>query len=212
MTDRFDDESNGLGPSFPHPRHNGDRGADTTESSLGADGRLRAGRAALRRGKLVPAALALAVMQLAGCDRGPEIPPEVRQRKVEAYSTACAARELLARANDDLETLEATAAAADPSTPEGQVTLSTSQALLEFSRAYQHHAELRSSAFSHVDSALNRSATPADSARYMQLASQFTIRTPIEGTVEANVMASFERNMAEILTNPDHPCNWDLPF
>src|SRR5690606_19672428 len=119
---------------------------------------------------------------------------------------------LAARARDDEETLEATAAAVDPSTPPEQMALTARGAVLAFARAYRQHADLRASAYAYVDSAVNHSVSPADSARYMQVASRFTIRTPMEGTVETNVMQNFERKRAEILTNADHPCNWDLPF
>lgn len=168
----------------------------------------------VRRRKVSTAAtvLVVALIALGGCDRSTGMSPEVRERKVGAYSTACAARELAARALDDEETLAATAAAADPSTPGGQMTLAGATAVLDFARAYSQHAELRAAAYAYVDSAVNRSATPADSARYMQVADRFTIRTPVEGTVEANVMRSFDQKMVEILTNADHPCNWDLPF
>ena len=148
-----------------------------------------------------------------GCgDDGGTANPEVRERQEMAYRVACASRHLLAEATGNEEMLEAAVASADPASAEGQVTITTSNSVLDFARAYGQHANLRASVYAYLDSAVNHAATPQDSALYAQRAGAFSTRQPVQGSLEENVIASYDRNIAAILSNEDHPCNWDLPF
>lgn len=150
---------------------------------------------------------------IGGCaDTGEEIPPEVRAEREISYRRACIARELVARAEDDVEVLAETLGNVDPADPLAAVTRSASEAALEFARAYGRHAELRASAYDLVNSAVNQSETSADSARLIEQAQNFSITIPAEGTVEANVLASYQTNLNTMLADEDHPCNWDIPF
>lgn len=155
---------------------------------------------------------ALAVLTVACGDRPSAVPPQVQAQRIDAHRAACITREIHAEADEDEIIIEETILAANPDTPEGQLTMMTSSAVLAYAVAFNRHADLRASAYAYVDSAFNHSATPADSARYMARADAMVVRTPAEGTLEANVLVSFERKFNEMLANGDHPCNWDLPF
>lgn len=158
------------------------------------------------------ASLALATLALAaGCSDGGEA-PEIRAQRESVHRQACVANILAERADDNVRTLIDALASADPSDPIGQITRRATESALEFARAYQRHAELRVGAYGYLDSAVNRAATPADSARYADRASSFLIRIPAEGTVEANVMNSYQNDFLALLSDPNHPCNWDFPF
>jgi hypothetical protein len=157
------------------------------------------------------AGVAVSVVACADRARGPES-VEVRFERVAAYRQACAARVLAERAQDDLETLTGTFDALDPDDPISQIASRTTGAALSFGRAYNDHAQLRATAYAYLDSAVNHSATAADSVRYIDRAGRFSIRLPAEGTVEANVFTNYQENLAALLSNPDHPCNWDIPF
>jgi hypothetical protein len=148
-----------------------------------------------------------------GCENGGRAAsPEARERQEMSYRVACASRHILAEATGNEEMLEATVASADPASPEGQALISTSNSVLDFARAYGQHANLRASVYAYLDSAVNHATTPADSVRYAERAGAFSTRQPLQGSLEENVIASYDRNIAAILANEDHPCNWDLPF
>lgn len=162
-------------------------------------------------GRFTPVA-ALALILSACGDRQAAVPPEVQARRIDAYRAACITQRIHAEADEDEVIIEEMILAADPATPEGQMTLMTSNAVLSYAVAFNRHADLRASVYAYVDSAFNHSPTPADSARYMARADAITLRPPADGTLEANVLTSFERKFAEMLADGDHPCNWDLPF
>lgn len=127
----------------------------------------------------------------AGDDAGPS-EAQLEQRDVAARE-ACIAENLALRAADELQTLEQLMVASGP---------------LAFQQAYTHHAELRHAAYAQADSALNHSATPGDSLAHDEAARGFQIRAPESGSVEENVIRSYESRFMAILSDPDHPCNW----
>ena len=110
-----------------------------------------------------------------------------------AARQACIAQRLALRAEDELQTLQQMMAATGP---------------LAFQEAYAQHASLRISAYSQVDSALNHARSPEDSTRHIERAQAYEIRRPEPGSVEENVIRSYERNLAAVLGDADHPCNW----
>jgi len=151
---------------------------------------------------------------VAGCGDSGEAPPSPEQLAIReaAWRQACAARELESIAEGDIETLEASVEAFDPSDPIGAISRRAATAALEFGRAFHRHAELRNSAYAYVDSAMNHARTPTDSARYVERAGAFAIRAPDPNSLEANVIADYEQRIAVILNDEDHRCNWDTPF
>lgn len=159
---------------------------------------------------------AAALLMLGGCGDQPageaaeDSPVNLAERRG-AYRQACVAEDLAAQAEDDILTLEEVAAGAG-SDPVASLSARAAESALEFSRAYQRHAELRAAAYAHLDSAINHSVTTADSARYAQRAESFSIRAPQAGTVEENVFLSYQTNFIQLLQDEDYPCNWDLPF
>ncbi len=154
------------------------------------------------------------VLGAAGCgDRGPRgESPEVRLQREGAFRQACAARLLAQRADSDLQLLESSYATVDPADPVAEISRRATLSAIEFSRAYQRHAELRVSAYAYLDSAVNHAASAADSARYIQRAGSFSPRFPAEGSIEGNVLSSYQANLLALLENVNHPCNWDFPF
>lgn len=155
-------------------------------------------------------ALLALLISTAGCDRGPaEVPAEVQQARRDARRQACASAELARTAEEDLQTLEQSFASIGDG-PTGAITRQTGQAAIEYAAAYRQHALLRLGAAARTDSALNYSPTSADSARYAGQAEQFVISMPERGTVEANVIMDYERKIAALLADEDHPCNWDF--
>lgn len=167
-------------------------------------------RPATRRG--ASAALALTSLAFAAAcgDQGES--PEARARRESAHQQACIANVLAQRADDNVRTLNDALAGTDPSDPVGQIARQATASALEFARAYERHAELRLGAYGYLDSAVNRANTPADSVRYADRASSFLVRIPADGTVEANVMNSYQNDFLALLSDPNHPCNWDFPF
>ena len=159
--------------------------------------------------------LIVGMLALGACEgvggEAEESPELLNQRRL-AYRQACATGQLLSIANEDVLTLEDVAANASFEGPLAEINRRASAAALEYARAYQQHAELRAAAHAALDSAVNHSATRADSARYVERAGSFTIRSPLAGSVEENVIRSYVENYTSLLGNPDHPCNWDLPF
>jgi hypothetical protein len=163
---------------------------------------------ALRATPLLPLILLLA---LAGCDRGPEqVPPEVARVREQSARAACASRELLRRASDDVASLEETLASTSESGPASEVTRRAGTAALGFARAYQQHAQLRTGRILQLDSAYNHSRGAADSTRHVEAARRLAARIPDPETLEANVASAYERDFAALFGDPDHPCNWDL--
>jgi hypothetical protein len=162
--------------------------------------------------KILQLALALTVATLvvAACDDAPA-PPTAEQlaERDLAFRYACAATDILRTSADNLATIEGAYASADPADPLAMITQRATVAALEYARAYDAHARLRAGAFTHMDSAVNHSPTRADSTRYMERAASFAIRTPEEGTVEGNVLASYQTEVLAILNDEDHRCNWD---
>lgn len=114
-----------------------------------------------------------------------------------AARRACAAEELETQAADDLETLRS--GFAGGAAPVGLTTFAT---------AYLQHAQLRRVAYARSDSAINHAADAQDSVRHARAAAELRITPPREGTVEANVIASYNQKAAAILADADHPCNW----
>jgi hypothetical protein len=130
-------------------------------------------------------------------DSETEAAPEMSPAAVLAARHACVAEELARTAQEDLETIQA--GFASGVAPEGLTT---------FARAYLQHAQLRLVAYAQTDSALNQSRTPQDSARHERAASQMEIVPPAAGTLEANVITSYEQKARAMLADADHPCNW----
>lgn len=147
-----------------------------------------------RRRRPIRALLPIALVVAAACaddETGPS--EEQLQTRELAAREACITERLALRAQDELQTLEQLMVVSGP---------------IEFQRAYAHHATLRRTASAHADTALNHAATPADSARHAGLAQDFQIRLPEAGSVEANVIQSYDTNFAAIFNDADHPCNW----
>lgn len=115
------------------------------------------------------------------------------QQQNAAARDACIAERLHLRAQDELETL---------------VQLQVGPAPLGFQQAYTQHAELRLTSLALLDSAYNHARSPQDSTRYANASMGYEIRLPEAGSVEDNVLRSYETNFLQILEDEDHPCNW----
>jgi hypothetical protein len=145
----------------------------------------------------------------AACDGGSEeVAPEVEQARRAAARSACVGAELARHAEDQLQTLEASFPSGEG--PAADITRQASRAALEYARAYDQHARLRVAAYAQADSALNHSPRRADSLRHVQRAQQFQVRLPEVGTLEGNVLQAYQRDFAARISDPDHPCNWEL--
>ena len=142
--------------------------------------------------------LAVMICMLAACGETDTAPvEEMSPAEVLAARHVCVAEELARTAQEDLTTIES--GFSSGAAPEG---------LTAFARAYLQHAQLRLTAYAQTDSALNHSRTPQDSARHEQTAVQMQIVPPAAGSIEANVMASYEQKARALLADVDHPCNW----
>jgi hypothetical protein len=163
---------------------------------------------------ILPAASILVLAALAGCREEVrlQLPQEIRAEREMAYRQWCVAAYIADEADEDLEILEATLANLLQGPDAGPMSQQATGAAIEFSRAYLQHAELRASAYANLDSAVNHSATSADSARFVSRAAAFSILLPQEGTVERNVLEAWQNNFVEMLRDEDHRCNWDIPF
>lgn len=160
-----------------------------------------------------PLLLCALLLPFLGCGDAPALDEARLAERESAYRRACVSRALVETAVDDRETLEESfLAARDPSDPLGEVTRHAAVAALEFNRAYIDHAELRATALAYLDSAFRAAPTPADSLRYLRHSAAFAITLPQEGTIEANVLSSYQANFNAVLADEDHPCNWDFPF
>ena len=159
--------------------------------------------------KWAAAASLLLLTLLAACDDGAGEPSEARVANRGPARAACITRLLAERARTDLAALDSVFPDPSAADPTARIRLQAARAAYEYARAYDQLAGLRASAAAYVDSAVNYSRTPADSARYAQLASGFRIRSPEPGTVEANVAESYARSFVALANDEDHRCNWD---
>lgn len=135
--------------------------------------------------------LVFVVASCASDDDGPSA-AQLEQQNAAARD-ACIAERLLLRAQDELQTL---------------VDLQVGPAPLAFQQAYTQHADLRHTSLALLDSAYNHARSPADSTRYADASRGYEIRLPEAGSVEDNVLRSYETNFFQILDDEDHPCNW----
>ena len=143
--------------------------------------------------RLIPLALC-ALAALAACDR--ETPQERAARR-DAARAACVADELALRAVERLASLDTLLAVQGPNP--------ITESAHAFATAYRRYAEARERQTELMDSAAAVSSRE-DSARLAAEALSALPR-PVPGTVEGNAAQSFERDMAQALANPDHPCN-----
>ncbi len=163
--------------------------------------------------KRLAAALGVLMMAAACGDAGEAAPsPEQLAVREAAARQACAARYLEETAADNLTTLEDARTAFEADDPLAAINRAATQAATDFARAFAAHAELRATAYAYLDSAVNRTSSSADSARYVEQAGRFSIRMPQPNTLEANVIADYQRSLEEILADEDHRCNWDVQF
>jgi hypothetical protein len=144
------------------------------------------------RNSAILSLLCVAVVACGDQAAGPT-PEQIETRDVAARQ-ACISARLAQRAADELETLE---------------QMTGNVGVIAFQRAYEQHATLRLAAYAQLDSAVNHSPTPEDSARHAAIAEGFQIRAPGRESVEENVIRSYETNFAVIFNDPDHPCNWE---
>lgn len=153
----------------------------------------------------------LTLVLVTGCDGGDAPPtPEVLAARAEARREACLSGEILRRAEDKLADLEASL----PEQPgEGAVAaiFRAQSAAVAFQRAVTDHARLVHGATALRDSSFNHSAGAADSARYADRAVAIQIRGPEAGSVEANAVTSYRRELAALAADDAHPCNWEEP-
>ncbi|HET7273949.1 MAG TPA: hypothetical protein VFI91_02150 [Longimicrobiaceae bacterium] len=160
------------------------------------------------RSRAIISVLAMVAVLGACTDRDSTEPPaEIAAARRTAARNACIATELLRKAEADLSVLRASAG--DSADPLDAAIAQAMQASVAYSRAYAQHAQLRESAYSNIDSALNLAETSADSIRYVEQANAISISAPDPGTVEANVLQAYNRNFARLAANPDLPCNWE---
>jgi hypothetical protein len=128
----------------------------------------------------------------------------------EAARFSCIAAELVRVSDDEIDTIEATLPADIETSAEAQGLWRAQIAALQFAQVLYDHAILRNAALAHADSALNRAASAADSARHMQTARRYSPAPPEPGTIEANVAVEYERRFGRLRADEDHRCNWDI--
>jgi Flp pilus assembly protein TadD len=146
------------------------------------------------RGRSCLVALTLACAACAGEGERRESEEALAARR-EAARSACISGQLAQQAEEQAALLRRT--------PAGPLA-----AAATFAEAFRQHARLRHIALAERDSALNHSPTPADSARHARASDAVQINAPEPNTVEANVIADYERRFRAIAADPDHPCNW----
>jgi hypothetical protein len=139
-------------------------------------------------------ALTLAFAACAGDGEKAESDEALAARR-EAARTACISGQLAQQAEEQAALLS--------QTPAGPLA-----AAATFAEAFSQHARLRNIALAERDSALNHSSTPADSVRHARASAAVQINAPEANTVEANVVADYERRFRAIAADADHPCNW----
>jgi hypothetical protein len=115
--------------------------------------------------------------------------------KREAARSACISAQIARQAQDQAELL-------------GQTRVGPAAAAAAFADAFNEHAKLRNAAYAQLDSALNHASTPEDSARHARASASVQINAPEPNTVEANVIADYQRRFRAIAADEDHPCNW----
>jgi hypothetical protein len=149
--------------------------------------------------RIVPIWLIILVGLTAACaEREAAVPREVAEHRVLAARHACVGEQLLERAEDDLETIEATMGVAG----------GIADAATAYQRAFTQHARLRHAVYAHLDSAANHARTSEDSVRHAQRAGQLTILRPAAETLEANILEQYNQRASAILADEGHPCNW----
>jgi hypothetical protein len=154
----------------------------------------------------------LSLLLLAACaDERAGISPEVTRMREDAARDACISRELYTRAEESYVTLAELHGIDDPGIdPSAALLPGPVRAAYTYAQVYHQHAELRRSAFAHIDSAFNHVRSPADSTRHIQLANNLSPPRAEPGTIEANVAAAYARDHTAIRQDDDHRCNWDL--
>ncbi|MDR0787191.1 MAG: hypothetical protein LBG44_04935 [Gemmatimonadota bacterium] len=161
-------------------------------------GRWLAGRAGLL------AVTLSAAVSVSGCDRPED--PMIRAQREAAYRQACAAGVLARSAESDYETISLGLQSED------ELVRMASNAALTFNQAYLRHAEIRLTAYAHMDSAVNHAKTSADSTAFAERALSFAIAPADEGSLEAAVINNYDGKLQLLLLDRNHPCNWDFPF
>jgi multidrug efflux pump subunit AcrA (membrane-fusion protein) len=159
--------------------------------------------------KLTAAGWLLLLALLGACGDQERVAAEAGITSRGPARAACITRLLAERARTDLAALDSVLPGRSSEDPVARIQLQAARAAYEYARAYEQLAGLRASAAAYVDSAVNYSRTPADSARYAQLASGFRIRAPEPGTLEANVAEAYARSFVALANDEDHRCNWD---
>lgn len=148
--------------------------------------------------------LALTLVAFAACEEEAEgVPEEVEQARDLAARHACIAEELAEDAAEDLQILQQAFGS-----QQGSGTGEAAGAAATFARAFLQHAQLRYAAYAQTDSAFNHSVGREDSLRHEQIAARYEISAPEPGTLEANVIQSYDEKLARRLADPDLPCNW----
>jgi hypothetical protein len=155
--------------------------------------------------------LLFGLVALTACGDSGEPTPEQLADRQEAYRLACATGELLSRADADIPVVEGAVESFDPQDMLNAVNRRAAASVLEFARAYQQHAQLRAGAYALLDSAVNHAASTGDSIRYVERASAFSLRFPDDGTIESNVLTRYQTDLAVLMADQNHPCNWDFP-
>lgn len=143
----------------------------------------------MRRGWLLLAALAGA-----GCAERGARETDLAARR-EASRSACIAAQISQQSEEQAAML-------------GRPGSAPVNAAAAFAQAFDEHARLRQAALAQLDSALNQSPTPGDSARHARAAASFEINAPEPGSVEANVFADYQRRFRTLAADAGHPCNW----
>ncbi len=140
-----------------------------------------------------PPLLALAALALAACGGADDSARDAR--RATARRQSCVAVELAVRANTNLSALDTLRAGPAPGLVE---------TLYPYQRAYFDYAKLRERQTAWADSA---ASSEADSARYAGEIARSMPQPPAPGTPQANAAATYERDFAAVMSNPDHPCN-----
>lgn len=141
--------------------------------------------------RLFAGAILLTAAACAADDTGPT--PEQLEARDLAARSACVAERIAQRADEELRTLEELQMAPGP---------------LGFQRAYLQHAQLRLRTLALADSALNHARSSADSVTLDSASRAVRLRLPEPGSVEENVIRSYENNFLTLINDEDHPCNW----
>jgi hypothetical protein len=151
------------------------------------------------------------LLLISACEAPREAAPPARSaERDEAARRACIAAELVRVSDEEIDVIEASLPADIETSTQAQGIWRAQLAALQFAQVLHDHAQLRHASLAHADSALNRAASSADSARHMATAARYAPRRPEQGTLEANVASEYERRFSRIRSDDDHRCNWDL--